>query len=83
MLASDVIEAARRLINDETSSAVSGVRWLDAELLDWIGEAQRELVKLKPEAYPVTAVHTVVDTSARQRVSQTTAYKVIRVEANA
>ncbi len=83
MLASDVIEAARRLINDETSSAVSGVRWTDAELLDWIGEAQRETVKLKPEAYPVTATHDVDAADPRQRVSATAAYKVIRVERNA
>lgn len=28
----------------------SGTRWLDAELLDWINDAQREIVLLKPSA---------------------------------
>lgn len=80
--AQNVIDSVRRLINDETSSAVSGVRWADAELLVWITEAQRELVKLKPEANPVTEKFTIDGTNPRQRLSASTAYRLIRVERN-
>lgn len=81
--AQTIIDAARRLIADETSAAISGYRWSDAELLAWITEAQRAVVMIKPEANPVTATHTVTTTSARQRLNPATAYRLIRVERNA
>lgn len=45
MLASAIIGRAQRILNDTT-----GVRWGDAELLDWLNDAQREIVLLKPDA---------------------------------
>ena len=80
--AQDVIDRARDLINDVPSAFVSGVRWTDAELLRWITDAQREIVKHKPEAYPLTEIFTVTGGSPRQRLDPALAYRLIRVEAN-
>jgi hypothetical protein len=80
--AQDVIDAARYLINDETAAAVSGMRWSDAELMDWITDAQRAVVELKPEAYPITEVFAPVAGVSRHRLDSATAYRLIRVEAN-
>lgn len=80
--AQDVINRARELINDAPSAFVSGVRWTDTELLRWITDAQREVVKHKPEAYPLTKIFIVTGGSPRQRLDPTMAYRLIRVEAN-
>jgi hypothetical protein len=48
----NIIDRARFTLQDS-----SGVRWTDAELLDYINDAQREIVNVKPEA---TATHTNV-----------------------
>jgi hypothetical protein len=80
--AQDVIDRARELINDVASSFVSGFRWSDAELLRWLTDGQREIVKLKPEANAVTALFTVVDRLPRHRLNPMLAYRLIRVEAN-
>ena len=48
----NIISRARRVLQDTTSG---GTRWLDAELLDWINDAQREVVLLKPNANSTTA----------------------------
>lgn len=45
---SNIAERARRILQDTTAG---GTRWLDNELLDWINDAQREIVLLKPNAY--------------------------------
>jgi hypothetical protein len=43
----NIADRARRVLQDQ---AAGGTRWLDAELLDWINDAQREVVVAKPEA---------------------------------
>ena len=44
----NIVNRARKILQDTTTG---GTRWLDAELLDWINDAQREVVLLKPNAY--------------------------------
>lgn len=80
--AQDVIGRVRKLINDELSSFIAGQRWSDEELLEWITDGQREIVKLKPESNPVTEVFTVVGDLPRQRLDPALSYRLIRVEAN-
>lgn len=80
--AQEVIDRARELINDVASTFVSGLRWSDAELLRWLTDGQREIVKLKPEANSVTSLFTVIGGSPRQRLDSAVAYRLIRVEAN-
>lgn len=79
----EVVTRVRQVINDVASTFITSVRWTDEELLLWMTDAQREIVKIKPEAYPVTEVFQTVDTVPRQRLDPTTAYRLIRVEANA
>lgn len=43
-----IVDRARRILQDTTAG---GTRWLDAEMLDWINDAQREIVLLKPNSY--------------------------------
>jgi hypothetical protein len=43
-----IVDRARRILQDTTAG---GTRWLDAEVLDWINDAQREIVLLKPNSY--------------------------------
>lgn len=78
----DVISRVREVINDNASAFISAVRWSNTELLRWITDAQREIVKTKPEAYPVTALFSVVGTQSRQRLDPEAAYRLLRVEAN-
>lgn len=80
--AQDIIDRARRLINDEVSSFASAEAWSDAELLEWITDAQREVVKLKPEANAITDVFSPELNRPRQKLAEADAYKLIRVEAN-
>lgn len=80
--AQNVIDRTRQLINDVATSFVSGLRWADAEMLQWLTDGQREIVLLEPEANPVTALFDVVAGSPRQRLAAATFYKVIRIEAN-
>lgn len=79
--AQDVIDRARQLINDVASGFVAGLRWSDAELLQWLTDGQREIVVIEPEANAITDIFTVT-ASPRQSLSPTLAYKLIRVEAN-
>jgi hypothetical protein len=80
--AQDIIDRARRLINDEETAFASTVQWSDAELLDWITDAQRQIVTLKPEANAVSDVFTPEVGRPRQRLPQASASKIVRVEAN-
>jgi len=50
ILASDIVNRARKIIQDDT-----GIRWPDAECLDWLNDGQREIVLLRPEANVVNA----------------------------
>lgn len=79
--ARDVISRARQLINDVASNFVAGLRWSDAELLQWLTDGQREIVRIKPEANPITDIFDVV-AHPRQRLNPQTAYRLIRVESN-
>lgn len=79
----DVIDRVRQVVNDVASQFITAVRWSDDELIAWITDGQREIVKVKPEAYPVTEVFQVTANSPRQRLDATEAYRLIRVEANA
>ena len=53
----EIVDRARRILQDTTSG---GTRWRDAELLDWINDAQREIVLLKPNSYSSVEDHTLV-----------------------
>lgn len=53
----EIVNRARRVVQDQTSG---GTRWLDAELLDWINDAQREVAIHKPEASSEIVEHTCV-----------------------
>ncbi|MDX8384664.1 MAG: DUF6682 family protein, partial [Ghiorsea sp.] len=52
LVAQDTIVRAQTLIQD-----ITGVRWLDSELLNYLNDGQREVANLKPSA---TAVNTTV-----------------------
>jgi hypothetical protein len=80
--AQDVIDRVREIVNDNATAFITTLRWSDAELLLWLTDAQREIVKTKPEAYPVTEVFTVAAGIPRQRLDPAVAYRLIRVEAN-
>lgn len=45
MLASDIIDRARIVLND-----ADGVRWLDAEFLKWINDGQRVIALVRPDS---------------------------------
>lgn len=81
--AQDVIDRVREVINDNANAFITTVRWSDTELLRWITDAQREVVKVKPESYALTRVFAPEPNMARQRLDSTLAYRLIRVEANA
>lgn len=78
-----VVDRVRQIINDVAGQHITTVRWSDTELMQWITDAQREIVKVKPESYPLTRVFDVVPGLTRQRLDPSEAYRLIRVEANA
>ena len=63
MLGSAVIDRAQRILNDTTA-----VRWLAADLLDWLNEGQLAAVRIAPEAHTVTAIFQLV-TGVRQNLT--------------
>jgi len=50
LTADAIILKARRIFQDDT-----GVRWQDAEELDWLNDGQREIVLIRPDANVVNA----------------------------
>lgn len=80
--AQEVIDRARQLVNDVASEFVSGVRWGDSEMLQWLTDGQRDIVKLKPEANAITDWFEVTGNHSRQRLDPAIAHRLIRVEAN-
>lgn len=76
--AQDIIDLVRPLLND----SVAPVRYTDAELTRWISDAQREIVRLKPESNVATALFGVANPSAYQELGPDVAYALVRVEAN-
>jgi len=67
LLASDVINDARAILIDTL-----GVRWPDAELIDWLNDAARQCVLLKPDSNPITEEFTCV-LGAKQSLTGLTA----------
>lgn len=55
MKASDVIAGARKLLVDPT-----GVRWPDSDLLGWVGEAQLQVIAVRPDSNSKRADLTLV-----------------------
>jgi hypothetical protein len=53
--AGDLISRTARILQDETN-----VRWLRTELLDWLNDAQREVVMYRPDASSVVGVMSLV-----------------------
>ena len=51
MMANEIMDRARRLVQDETN-----VRWPLVELLNWLNDAQREIVLQKPSSLSVSRV---------------------------
>lgn len=55
MLASDIIDRARIVLND-----ADGVRWLDAEFLKWINDGQRVIALVRPDSCVSNETKTLV-----------------------
>lgn len=53
MQASDIISRARELLHDTSATP----RWSDAELLSWVSDGQRRVVRLRPKLYVKTTQH--------------------------
>jgi len=64
MIASDIISAARVMLQD--TSAGADQRWTDAEMLLWIREGQPIICGLRPDSriHPTTGVRIAVTTPA-------------------
>ncbi|CAB4196191.1 hypothetical protein UFOVP1298_69 [uncultured Caudovirales phage] len=62
MLASGIITRTRIILND-----ADGVRWLDAELIAWLNDAQRVIALVRPDASVSTSVVTMV-TGTKQTI---------------
>lgn len=62
--AQDVIDEVRRIIHDETAP----YRWEDAELIDYINAATRQIVTILPDANTVETIETIAAQSARQEL---------------
>lgn len=54
MLASDIINRARIVLND-----ADGIRWLDNELLGWINDGQRVIALVRPDSCVANSVVTL------------------------
>lgn len=59
----DVLDEVRFTIHDTNASTY---RWTDAELLDYVNAAGRQIVALVPEANIVETIQTVTNTIAKQ-----------------
>lgn len=69
-----IFDRAVLLLHDSTN-----IRWTESELLEWLNEAQREIVLLKPDAYSLTeAVQTAVGTKQALPAAGTMLLEVIR-----
>lgn len=61
--AQNIIDRAEKLLLDDTNT-----RWPATELQDYINDAQREIVLLRPDAYPTTATYTLTQTQTKQTI---------------
>lgn len=58
MLASEIIDRARIVLNDS-----DGIRWLDAEFFKWINDGQRVIALVRPDASVANATLTLLSGS--------------------
>lgn len=80
--AQSILDRAWIIVQD--TAGASGVRWPEDEMLDWVNDAQREIVLLHPQACVLTA-NPVIQTGTRQSLaglSLTTGIRVIDVIRN-
>ena len=64
------ITAANLLLRiRDTLQDTTGVRWLDAELLRYMNDAQREIVNLRPEAAATTATSPNTDSESAPHIT--------------
>lgn len=63
MIASDVIELARDTLNDP-----DGVRWIDTDMLRWLGDALRAVGVLRPAAASKTTALALTPSSTIQSI---------------
>jgi len=59
----DVIDEVRYTIHDEV---IASYRWTDAELIDYVNAASRQIVSLIPEANLVTSIISITNNIAKQ-----------------
>jgi len=76
-IANDIELRVRDLLND-----TAGVRWVDAELLRWISDAEKEIVQLRPDANPSTITFTPATGQSRQALTTTGVHRLIDVPRN-
>lgn len=61
--AQSLINRVKRILNDSTS-----VRWTEAELLDYLNDAQREVVLMRPDALTKTEAMALVASNTKQSI---------------
>lgn len=61
--AQSLINRVKRILNDSTS-----VRWTEAELLDYLNDAQREIVLMRPDALTKTESMALVASNTKQSI---------------
>ena len=76
MKASAVIAKARQQLNDETET----YRWSDPELIGWLDQGQKEVVRLEPTANPVNATISLAEGNLQSIPSD--GYGFIKTNAN-
>ena len=76
-IANDIELRVRDLLND-----TAGVRWVDAELLRWISDAEKEIVQLRPDTNPSTITFTPATGQSRQALTTTGVHRLIDVPTN-
>ena len=76
MLASDIINRARVVLNDGDS-----VRWLDPEMMQWLTDGQRTIVLVRPDASVSNEVLTLV-AGTQQAIPPTYGYRLLDVVRN-
>lgn len=59
----EVIDVVRFTLHDEVSATY---RWTDAELIDYVNAAARQIVQIVPEANSIDAIVSITNTIARQ-----------------
>ena len=63
----DLIDRAEEILQDTTN-----VRWSQQTLLNYLNDAQREVVLFRPDANPINQTFTLTANSAQQTLSSTT-----------